>query len=174
MDICGECNHRFSDDEQYVILLLGCILSGSADPSEQSDVRVAERLRRSPGLASRIAAQRVLSVQDDEETVWWRPERHRLETVTVKNARGHVMYETGVPIHRAPNSVTFDALSIMTSDERAAFEQGPAGDSARGPLLPEAGTRALTRAVASADLVDGWVEVQSGRYRFMVDRNLSR
>ena len=70
--------------------------------------------------------------------------------------------------------MTFDALSIMTSDERAAFEQGPAGDSARGPLLPEAGPRALTRAVASAELVDRWVEVQGGRYRFMVDRNLSR
>lgn len=168
VDICADCNERFSKDEQYFALLLECVLSGCADPSEQPDLRVAKRLRDNPHLASRISNQRVLIVQGDKESLWWQTEPHRIETVVVKNARGHVMYEAGVPMHRTPELVSFHAMSVMTDTERTEFEQGGAGDSALGPLLPELGTRALTRAMTSADLVDDWVEVQRGRYRYMV------
>ncbi|UAK37188.1 hypothetical protein K8O93_18760 [Gordonia bronchialis] len=167
VDICPECNNGFSDDERYLFLLLDCVLSGSADPNDQSDLRVTERLREAPGLARRIADQQVLTLPLDDETVWWEPESARINTVIVKNARGHVMYEAGVPLHRQPDLVAFSALSILTAEQRQEFERG-AGDSAHGVLLPEVGTRALARAF-TPDVVDGWVVVQPSRYRFAVD-----
>lgn len=62
--------------------------------------------------------------------MWWAPESARIDTVVVKNARGHVMLETGVPLHRAPHSVAFGALSVLTDDQRRAFEWGSHGAAA--------------------------------------------
>ncbi|MFF0710131.1 MULTISPECIES: hypothetical protein [Gordonia] len=169
--ICAECNNRFSDDERYLFLLLDCVLSGSADASEQSDPRAAERLRQAPKLANRIADQQVLTLPFEDDTVWWEPESARVDTVIVKNARGHVMLKTGAPLHRAPDSVAFSALSVLTDDQRQAFERG-SHDATSPPLLPKLGTRALVRAF-TPDVVDGWVVVQRGRYRFAIDNEPS-
>ena len=167
VNICAGCNNGFSGDEQYFFLLLDCVLSGSADPNDQSEPHVAERLRKAPRLARSIADQQVLTLPLDRDTEWWEPECARIDTVLVKNARGHAMYETGTPLHRAPDSVAFGAFSVLTTGQRRAFERGSQGTAAV-PLLPEVDTRALAR-VFTPDVIDGWVQVQRGRYRFAVD-----
>jgi len=166
--VCAACNEGFSKDEQYLIALIGCVLSGNASPFDQQDPHVAQLLQRRPKLANRIADQRSLSLQGGHATAWWKPEGERVEKVIVKNARGHVMFESGVPVRRAPDSVWFGALSLMTREARRAFESDDASDSSHERLLPEVGSRGLSRIAMSADLVDGWVQVQRGRYRYTV------
>ncbi|WP_424806592.1 hypothetical protein [Rhodococcus sp. 27YEA15] len=166
--ICAKCNEGFSMDERYVTALLGCVLSGSASPSEQSDPRIAKLLSKSPKLAGRIADQRILKFEGGRQTVWWNPESDRVERVILKNARGHALFESGLPLFHTPDSVWFDALPTMSDTERQRFENGDPSDPTDARLLPEVGSRGVVRAAASVDLVDGWVEVQHGIYRCMV------
>lgn len=165
VDVCEECNNRLSKDELYVMVLLGCVLSGTVNPSELSDTRMADRLRRDPKLAKRIADQRVTKRLDGQETVWWTAEVDTVARVLVKNARGHIKYENGLALRESPDSVRVRALCEMSGDALRKFESGDAQDM---PLLPEVGGRALTRLASGADLVDGWVEVQRDAYRYMV------
>jgi hypothetical protein len=155
-------------DERYVVALIGCVLSGSANPSDQSNPQVAKLLRGSPKLTSRIADQQICTPGTGQDTVWWKPEAGRVERVLVKNARGHVLFESALPISQAPNSVSFRAIATMTDDEYQDFDGTDVGGSAGANLFPEVGSRGLTRVATSEDLVDGWVEVQSGVYRYRV------
>jgi hypothetical protein len=162
--VCLDCNKSFASDEEYTIAFLGCVLSGSTEPSEQQMDSIAailqgnDRLRRSLELA-----RREYKTIGGETRIVWEPESNRIERVIVKNARGHVFFELGEPVFDAPSSVWFKPFEIMTATERAYFEE--AADQA---FWPEVGSRLLTRVVEGQDLEDGWIVVQPGVYRYAV------
>jgi hypothetical protein len=89
---CVECNSGFSDDEEYVKVLISCVLSGSADPSAQPDAKARAALLRSTELRIRIESA-LREPSSEGGPVRWKPEHKRLATVLTKNARGHLWHE---------------------------------------------------------------------------------
>src|SRR5689334_70581 len=53
---CRRCNNSFARDEEYVACLIESVMVGTTDPDRIERPQVAEILRRSPGLRSRIEA----------------------------------------------------------------------------------------------------------------------
>ena len=93
----------------------------------------------------------------------WTPDIRRFEHVIVKNARGHVYFEFGEPLFEESTNVIVRPLIGLTEEERAIFEMVDAGLG-----WPEVGSRMLTRLVEGQDLINGWVVVQEGVYRYAV------
>ncbi len=62
-----------------------------------------------------------------------------------------------------PEHVWSAPLEDLTSEQRAAFE-----NIGSGGLLPEVGSRMLTRVMTGQDLSGDWVIVQDGIYRYAV------
>ena len=54
-------------------------------------------------------------------------------------------------------------LDSLTAEERVEFEAVHTG-----PGLPKVGSRMMTRVLSGQDLVDGWVVLQDGVYRYAV------
>ena len=161
------CNNAFSKDELYLATFVGCVLVGSADVDEQTDPRIARRLRLNPSLGAEIARARWIGPKSPGTTgVSWCIDTQRAEPVIVKNARGHVLFECVDPVFDEPASVWFGALVSMADDERREFEDGNVGTEHQ--LLSEVGSRGLVRQLTHADLVQGWVVVQGGVYRYSV------
>lgn len=52
--VCRSCNQRFSHDEAYTIALLGCVLTGSSDPTDQIIPASARVLAKSERLRLRL------------------------------------------------------------------------------------------------------------------------
>ena len=162
--VCKACNEGFSLDEEYFSVFLGCVLSGSTDPEKQIDSRVERILSRSDKLRSRIENAKVEeTLFGGEKRLLWKPETERIERVILKNARGHALYEYGEPMLSEPTHVWFAPLAVMTAAERFHFEH-----LEWNGLLPEVGSRMMTRVFTGKDLVDGWVQVQKDRYRYLV------
>lgn len=162
--VCKECNAGFSLDEEYFAAFLSCVLSGSTDPARQRDPRALRMLARRPALRERIEKARSESptLFGETETVWT-PERDRINRVVLKNARGHAYFEYGEPMLEAPARVWWVPVATMTSADRLRFEHVTTGQH-----WPEVGSRMLTRVLTGQDLVDGWVVVQDGVYRYSV------
>src|SRR5438132_1330963 len=53
---CKSCNGSFSLDEEYLLALIECTLSGSVKPAYVSRPKIREILERAPALAARPAA----------------------------------------------------------------------------------------------------------------------
>lgn len=85
--------------------------------------------------------------------------------VVVKNARGHAYHEIGEPVLEPPERVFFAPLASMTETERAEFESGGRGVGS----WPEVGSRMTERVLTGVGMVGGWIEVESGRYRYAMD-----
>jgi len=83
--------------------------------------------------------------------------------VILKLARCHAAFELNEPKIHEPSHLEIKSLSLMTNDERAAFERG--GDGL--DVWPEVGSRAMQKVlVAGTDAFDeGWLVVQEGNYR---------
>lgn len=163
VEVCRACNESFSQDEEYVAAFLGVVLAGSMDPERQK-LPAAERiLRHSPGLGARILASRI---EQDGRLVWG-PEEDRVRRVLVKNARGHAYYELGVPMFDEPSAVQFVPIEVMSAEAIDVFESQ--AHVLAGPW-PEVGSRMLERVVVGHDIVGGWVVVQSGTYRYVVEQ----
>ncbi|MBZ9881962.1 hypothetical protein LB535_06315 [Mesorhizobium sp. CA10] len=165
MKVCQPCNSGFAEDEEYVAGFLGALLSGSTEPEAQLIERSAHIFRSNPQLRSRV--EKAKHIDRDlfgEETMLWLPELPRFENVLVKNARGHAYYEISEPLLEAPSGVWFGPLASLTSDQTASFEDIPWPDG----LLPEVGSRMMSRFLTGDDLDDGWVIVQEGVYRYAV------
>ena len=164
VEICRECNSGFAKDEEYAVAFLGAVLSGSTEPDRQPEAVGQGILRRNDKLRSMIeSAKREFQTVGSETRTVWLPDVRRFEKVIVKNARGHVFFEAGEPLVEEPTSVAVQPLVGLTGEERAAFERADAG-----PGWPEVGSRMLTRVVEGHDLVNGWVLVQEGVYRYAV------
>jgi hypothetical protein len=165
--VCLDCNKGFSPDEEYTIAFLGCVLSGSTEPSEQRSDSIAAILKGNDKLRRTLErAKKEYTTVGGARRINWEPESKRIERVIIKNARGHVFFELGEPVFEEPSSVWFKPFEIMTASERAHFEIG--ADEA---FWPEVGSRLLTRVVEGQDLEDGWIVVQPGVYRYSVTQS---
>ena len=97
----------------------------------------------------------------------WIPEQERINRVIVKNARGHGYFEYGDPslVEACPSLVWVAPMENLTADQKDHFFRPES-------LLcgwPEIGSRAFTRSIGGQDLLDGWVVVQDGVYRYSVE-----
>lgn len=156
---CRNCNNGFSGDEQYLACLIDVALVGSVHDSARLRPKVRETLERRPGLAARLDAAR----REGPTGVLWEPEMDRVRRVASKLAQGHAAYELSEPMFREPDRLEVFPLTQLRWEKRRSFEQEP-----RGAYWPEVGSRAMLRMVEEGpDLVDGWVVVQPGRYRYL-------
>ncbi|MEU7768614.1 hypothetical protein AB0B25_26395 [Nocardia sp. NPDC049190] len=159
---CKQCNLGFSIDEEYLFTFLGCVLAGSAEVEDQVDERVRKILERSPKLRARIANARAKTLPETGAPLW-SPEEQRIDNVLVKNSRSHALFEHGLWVTNKPDAMVFVALEALMPSQRAEFE----GFSRT--LLPEVGSRLFGRVIQRTDLINGWIVVQEGRYRYTVD-----
>lgn len=90
---CRACNHGFSRDEEYLACLIESAIAASTDPDRIRRPRVADMLRRSPALRSRIEAAK--SIEGGQ--LAFGIEGARVENVVLKLARGHAAYELSSP-----------------------------------------------------------------------------
>lgn len=163
VEVCGECNNGFSKDEEYLVALIACVISGSVELSPHEFPVASDILARSPGLAARIERAR-----RDQFTLWgdadirWSTELDRVEDVVVKNARGHALHELGLPLHVQPNHVAISPVLLLSDSRSNQFERWP-----DDVLCGEVGSRIMQR-LAEGDLERGWIVVQRGVYRYMV------
>ena len=166
---CVACNNGFSPDEEYLHLLLHCVLTGSTDPEQHPDAKIARALQRHEKLRMRIERSKTeYRTIGGETRCVWKPEKVRMERVVVKNARGHVFYEYGEPLLSEPEHVWTRPLAAMTASEHAEFEKDGVAQELAGS--PEVGSRMMTRVLTGQDMWDGWVIVQEGVYRFRVQQ----
>ena len=169
VDTCVACNNGFSADEEYMYLFLHCVLTGSTDPEQHPDAKIARALQRHKKLRARIERSKTeYRTIGDETRCVWQPEKERVERVVVKNSRGHAFYEYGEPMLSEPEHVCTLPLVTMTAAEREGFEN--AGTSGELAFSPEVGSRMMTRVLTGQDMCDGWVIVQEGVYRFRVQQ----
>lgn len=162
--VCKRCNEGFSLDEEYLTTFLGCVLTGSTDPDGQRNPRVGRILKTRPKLRKRIElAKTEYKTIGGETRIVWKPEVKRVDRIILKNARGHAFYEYGEPMLEEPDHVWWAPLESLKAEERTNFESIDAGG-----LLPEVGSRMLTRVFTGQDLSGDWVIVQDGAYRYGV------
>ncbi len=167
IEICKSCNTAFSLDEQYLVAFLGCVISGSTSPEDQTNPRIAKILRELPALAARIEQSKW--VQADlfgEPNILWKPEAERVRRVVLKNARGHAFFEFGEPMLEEPDSINWVPLHTLSDSGRAQFE-----DVSMQGSCPEVGSRMMTRIFTGQDMDAGWVIVQQGVYRYAVTQS---
>nr|BFF08085.1 hypothetical protein GCM10023233_30540 [Brevibacterium otitidis] len=156
VECCRKCNNELSLDEQYLACLLECVACGSVEPQRFERERVASMLRDSPMLRERLAA----TMRASDSGTTWEMETERVRHVISKLTRGHAAFEHQRR-YPGPDSTLIMPLMLMSDDERIQFERGSAGHR----VLPEVGSRALTRAVLETR-TSGWVDVQPKRYRY--------
>ena len=167
--ICRDCNNSFAADEEYFFLFLSCVLVGSTDPDRQDDPKAGRALRRHDKLRRRIERSKTMGkTVNGEEQCIWTPETERINRVVVKNARGHAFFEYGEPIWGDPEHVWAVPLESFNVLHREAFENIHEDVTIAG--WPEVGSRMMTRVVSGQDLVDGWVIVQDGVYRYSLEQ----
>lgn len=156
---CISCNNSFSLDEEYVACLVECAKMGSVEQAASSRLKVGGILLRKPALQSRLSEART----ETSEGIIWKPEDDRVRNVVLKLARAHVAYEQNEPQLDAPAVISIRPLCVMAEEERAEFELSP--DCG---LWPEVGSRAMHRVLVDAEGEYPWIEVQPGRYRYLV------
>jgi hypothetical protein len=92
----------------------------------------------------------------------------RVRNVVLKLARGHLHFELSVQERGDPDVLEIVPLSLMTPESREFFECPEPGPVA---AWPELGARAFLRVLASErSILDGWLNVQEGRYRYLVSQ----
>lgn len=156
---CRSCNNSFSLDEEYLACLVECARVGSVEQAGATRLKVGRALAHNPSLAARLAAART----QNDSGILWTPEAERVQNVILKLARGHVAYEQNEPQLEEPSSLSIFPLCALSDEAREDFETFP--DTG---LWPEVGSRAMHRLVEGAEGDYPWVEVQPGRYRYLV------
>ena len=161
---CEPCNASFSTDEEYLSVFLAAVITGDADPDPDRFPMAAASANHSRGLRERIAQARRDQVSSTGESqIVWEPEIERVHRVIVKNARGHFLYELGEAIVSPPSRVWCYPIDFLTTDQRSSFER-----SLLGAGWPEVGSRMMQRVAGMSPVPGGWVEVQTGVYRYAV------
>jgi hypothetical protein len=168
---CRRCNNGFSTDEEYFVCLLEVVLRGSTEAVQRP--QVAGILSRSPALRARIEGAR----QEQDGQVVFSIEVDRVKAVLLKLLRGHAAYELSAVRRQEPIEFYWGPLGLLSDEQREWFE-----DAQVSELYPEIGSRAMQRMLVSqftfanpngaeqrhdALLVNDWLEVQEGRYRYL-------
>jgi len=173
---CNSCNNGFSSDEKYLACLIECAIAGSTDPDRIQRPRVATMLRTTPALSARIEAAK--SIIDGR--VCFTAEEGRVENVIRKLARGHAAFELSMPLRRQPTSLMWWPISQMTDEEIESFDAayitsnfGEVGSRGLQRLLvTQVKLKSSTGQMSSMNLlVNDWVDVQEGRYRYLAIDN---
>ncbi|HEX7645299.1 MAG TPA: hypothetical protein VF472_24115 [Burkholderiaceae bacterium] len=168
---CGDCNNGFSADEEYLACLVEAVVAGTADPERMRRPSVANILRRSPALRSRIEAARTCI---DGQTRFT-PEADRVKNVLVKLARGHAAFELSQPCKHAPASAHWVPLALLDENQLEQFEScedvvGYGEIGSRGMqrlLIVQMTVRSASGEEQTLNMsLHGWVDVQAGRYRY--------
>jgi len=160
---CLACNQSFSLDEQYVACFVECVVCGSTNPKALHRKNIQRILSKTPGLAAEI--QSTMTIDEKGDKIW-RPDMARVRNVVLKLARGHLHFELSVQERDEPEVLEVAPLSLMTPESREFFECPEPGPMA---VWPELGSRAFLRALSSGGQIpDGWLDVQEGRYRYLV------
>ena len=170
---CQECNQGFSKDELYLVCLLEATIAGSADPDKIRRPSVARAMRMTPALQARIDAARRCIDGNIEFAV----EADRIRNVVLKLARGHAAFELSQPCRREPDHLWWCPMAVMPEEDRDAF-----GAVHIQETFGEVGSRGLQRMLVTEVvlpsntgekaalrlLVNDWVDVQEGYYRYLV------
>ncbi|MBL5906107.1 hypothetical protein [Serratia fonticola] len=163
IEVCKKCNNSFSLDEEYVVTFLSCVQSGSTSSYAQRNSSIGRALARNPSFAARIeATKRIELCPDGTEKIIWQPEIERIHRIVLKNARGHAFHEYGEPMLDDPEQIWAMPLVLLNPDQRQYFED------VNSSIWPEVGSRMMTRIATGLDLVNGWISIQDGIYRYSV------
>lgn len=168
---CRECNHGAGRDEEYFACLVESAACGTTDPELMRRPRIADILRRSPGLRAGLEQARTT---EGGKTAF-STDFDRVRKVILKLARGHAAYELSSACRHEPISAQYWPLHLMTDEQRDEFE-----DLQFLGLIGEIGSRQsqrllVTHLVLQGEagqelkvglLVNDWVEVQENRYRY--------
>ncbi len=168
---CRDCNAGFSLDEEYFAALLECVLAGSTDPAKIRHERVARGLERNFALRERLES----SKREENGRIVFAVEEGRIRNVICKLAKGHATYELSTPYRAEPDLISWCPISEMTKDEWEDFDAAHVGGA-----INEIGSRNMQRLLATQVLlesengeripmnllVNDWIEVQAGRYRY--------
>jgi hypothetical protein len=169
---CFRCNNGFSLDEEYVACVLEAVASGSVDPSAVRRESIRGILTRNVSLRAMIAAD--ISQANGQTSV--QINAIRFQSIAVKLARGHAAFELGLPFRAAPSNIQCVPLYTLSLEDRQEFE-----DVVAPIIFGEIGSRELQRLrvveltlqsntgelSSHTYLVNDWVEVQEGRYRYL-------
>jgi hypothetical protein len=158
---CLACNNGFSLDEVYLACLLECVVSGDVNPDNMARTNIAGTIRKNKNLAARLSAAR----RQEGPNINWDIEVHRVRNVVLKLARGHTAYEFNSPQTDEPSAVFFRPICSFGREELYAFENDTGISTFAS--WPEVGSRYMSRLTEGPNpFENGWIVVQSGRYRF--------
>lgn len=169
---CLTCNNGFSMDEQYLVCLIEAAIAGSTDPEKIRRPSVARALRRAPALRSRIDQSRTMV----DNRIAFVPDHYRIKNVMLKLARGHAAFELSQPCREEPNHFWCGPLKVLDEGVREAFESpheqqmfGEIGSRGlqRLQVLEASLTSASGEVSQSVILLNDWVDVQKGYYRYL-------
>ena len=161
VETCRQCNSGFSRDEEYLSALIASVVSGSTDLDTERFPAAAGILNRSVRLRERIdQSRRVQSTLWGESETLWKVESERISRVMLKNARGHVLFELGIPFTSEPSYTGLSPFLRMSAEQIEGFEALPINY-----IWAEACSRMMQRQASGEDM---WVEVQSDVYRYTV------
>jgi len=164
VDACSKCNSEgLSLDEEYLACLLDCVTSGTTDPKLMKRQKVREILENKPALRARLEKARTSGASGTIFEIEYR----RVTNVLNKLVLGHAyfehienkpVYEQTIKLHSAP-------IHLLSEGDLDYFESPPV-------FWPEVGAKTrrgqltLERTLQYGD--SGWIEVQPGRYRYLV------
>ncbi len=168
---CRSCNSGFSLDEEYLACLVEAVIAGSADPERIRRAGVAKILKRNPALRARIEAGKTVEHGQTRFSI----EPERVKNVVEKLARGHAAFELSQPFKDEPGSVWWRPIELMDDGQRDEFEASHVTEVfgeivSRGMqrvIVAQFALQAASGETMTQDLmVNDWVEVQEGRYRY--------
>jgi len=169
---CRPCNNGFSLDEEYVACLVEVVIAGSTHPDAMRRPGIRRILERSPALRKKLEDAKV----DGPSGTSFQPETSRVERVLRKLATGHAAYELAQECREAPQSIWWHPIHLLSPEQQEEFDA-----PALLTVFGEVGSRGMQRLkVVEIGLVsqsgqetkqhvilNDWVEVQSGRYRYL-------
>lgn len=156
---CLDCNNGFSADEEYLACLIPCVLAGTTDPEQIYHAKAERILREKPNLRERIERSKTM----ESGRVVFNPESERVQSVLLKLAKGHCLYELHELRTDSPDEIIIRPLSLLSPEQLQYFENPEAA-----AVWPEIGSRAMQRLLVADDgqPYSDWIEVQDGRYRY--------
>ncbi|MFC1467803.1 hypothetical protein ACFLQY_03840 [Verrucomicrobiota bacterium] len=162
VEACSTCNNGFSADEEYMACLIECSIAGSADPDLLQRSNIAKTLIKRPALRQRLQN----SMRHDAGQTLFSIEQDRVCNVVKKVAVGHVLFELNLLLSESPK-VYMAPFASLSEEQKDEFENI---DYMMPTMWPEVGSRAMQRLLIVEDCVydEGWVVVQSNRYRYAV------
>jgi hypothetical protein len=164
---CLDCNGGASLDEEYVACLLEVAACGTVNPTDLRRPKIADILTAKPKLAARLAS----SLTPDCQYLVGEEDRERLSTVIEKIARALWSYETSETAGVENAAVYYAQIAQLSKTQLDSFLTLTPPE-----LLPEVGSRMMSRVLVSADGIVPiyWLEVQPGRFSYAIEMALQR